>query len=95
MSPRRIVLGGVLLVMVGEQAQEMQLAGWLPNHELPSLAPYTPEWLGIWLSVFPSVETLTAQALAAMLVIGSYVAARPRTAIRMGGPIGRPARLKS
>jgi len=90
-----VLLGGVLLVMVGEQAQEMQLAGWLPNHELPSLAPYTPEWLGIWLSVFPSAETLTAQALAAMLVIGSYVAARPRTAIRMGGPIGRPARLKS
>src|SRR5580692_664936 len=27
-----ILLGVVLLVMVGEQAQEMQLAGWLWNH---------------------------------------------------------------
>ena len=33
-----VLLGAVLLVMVGEQVQEMQLAGWLPTTELPSLA---------------------------------------------------------
>lgn len=33
-----ILLGGVLLVMVGEQAQEMQLAHWLPKTDLPALA---------------------------------------------------------
>ncbi len=74
-----VLLGVVLLVMVGEQAQEMQLAGWLPKSEVRWLAPYTPDWMGVWLSIFPTRETLTAQALAALLVIGSYVAARPKT----------------
>ena len=29
------MLGGVLLVMVGEEAQEMQLAHWIPTTVLP------------------------------------------------------------
>jgi high-affinity iron transporter len=71
-----IMLGAVLLVMVGEQAQEMQLAHWLPTHTIPSLINFIPAWMQLWFSVFPTVETLTAQALAAILVLGSYVAAR-------------------
>ena len=67
-----ILLGVVLLVMVGEEAQEMQQAGWL--HTTP-LHLGLPDWLGVWLSVFPTAETLAAQALAALLVVGSYVAA--------------------
>jgi len=73
-----ILLGGVLLVMVGEQAQEMQLAHWIPTTPLPALAPLLPAWMGLWFSLFPSVETLTAQAVAALLVVGCYAAARPR-----------------
>ncbi len=72
-----ILLGCVLLVMVGEQAQEMQLAHWIPTTTIPSLASFLPDWMGLWFSVFPSVETLAAQAMAALLVVGSYVAARP------------------
>jgi high-affinity iron transporter len=71
-----IMLGAVLLVMVGEQAQEMQLAHWLPTHAISSLVNVIPAWMGLWFSIFPTVETLTAQAVAAMLVLGSYVAAR-------------------
>lgn len=67
-----ILLGIVLLVMVGEEAQEMQLAGWL--HTTP-IHLYIPDWAGLWFSVFPTVQTLAAQALAAALVIGSYFAA--------------------
>ena len=67
-----VMLGVVLLVMVGEQAQEMQLAGWLPTHTLPALAARLPGWLGTWLSVFPTMETLVAQGLAAVLVLGSF-----------------------
>jgi high-affinity iron transporter len=71
-----VLLGMVLLVMVGEQAQEMQLAGWLPTTTIPWLARVLPAWAGVWFSVFPTVETLLAQALAALAVLGSYFVAR-------------------
>jgi high-affinity iron transporter len=68
-----IMLGVVFLVMVGEQAQEMQLAHWLPTTQLNWPIP---GWMGLWFSVIPTVETLVAQAIAAVLVIGSYFLAR-------------------
>src|SRR5438046_7623173 len=71
-----ILLGVVLLVMVGEQAQEMQLAHWISTTEITSLKNYVPPWMGLWFAVFPTVETLVAQFIAAVLVIGSYYAAR-------------------
>jgi high-affinity iron transporter len=71
-----ILLGVVLLVMVGEQAQEMQLAHWISTTPIDSLKDYMPPWLGLWFAVFPTVETLVAQLIAAVLVIGSYYAAR-------------------
>ena len=71
-----VMLGVVLVVMVGEQAQEMQLAHWLPTTEVPALAAAIPSWTGLWFACFPTVETLTAQALAIVLVLGSYVTVR-------------------
>src|SRR5437667_11675411 len=71
-----ILLGMVLLVMVGEQAQEMQLAHWIPTTQISGLANVIPPWMGMWFAVFPTVETLVAQLIAAVLVIGSYYAAR-------------------
>ena len=71
-----VLLGVVLLVMVGEQAQEMQLAHWIPTTPLPAVAGLLPGWVGMWFAVFPTLETLVAQGLAALLVIGSYYAAR-------------------
>ena len=73
-----VLLGAVLLLMVGEQAQEMQLAHWIPTTKINALA-FLPDWTGVWLSVFPTVETLGAQALAAALVVGSYFAASRRS----------------
>ncbi len=73
------MLGVVLLVMVGEQAQEMQLAHWLPTTTIASLEHLIPAWMGLWFSVFPTVETLVAQALAAVIVLGSYFLARRDT----------------
>jgi high-affinity iron transporter len=67
-----VMLGIVLLVMVGEQAQEMQLAHWIPTTPIPGLARFLPEWTGLWFALFPTVETLGAQAFAAVLVLGSY-----------------------
>ncbi|PYI70080.1 MAG: iron permease [Verrucomicrobia bacterium] len=82
-----ILLGVVLLVMVGEQAQEMQLAHWIPTTPIAFFQPYIPPWMGLWFAVFPTVEPLVAQLIAAVLVIGSYFAAR-----RFGaGPAGGAA----
>jgi high-affinity iron transporter len=74
-----VMLGVVLLVMVGEQAQEMQLAHWISTTPIHALEGRIPNWTGLWFSVFPTVETLGAQLAAAALVLGSYVAARRRT----------------
>jgi high-affinity iron transporter len=71
-----VLLGLVLLVMVGEQAQEMQLAHWISRTEIPWLATVVPPWMGMWFAVFPTYETITAQLFAAVLVVGSYYAAR-------------------
>src|SRR5947208_5579433 len=71
-----ILLGVVLLVMVGEQAQEMQLAHWIPTTQISGLANVIPPWMGMWFAIFPTVETLVAQLIATVLVIGYDDAAR-------------------
>ena len=71
-----ILLGVVLLVMVGEQAQEMQLAHWISRTEIPWLINVVPAWAGMWFAFFPTYETIFAQIIAAILVVGSYYAAR-------------------
>jgi high-affinity iron transporter len=94
-----VMLGVVLIVMVGESVQEMQLAGWLPE---TTVALSIPGWVGLWFAVFPTVEGLVAQALAAGLVLGSYFGAeywrvkRPRQraevpAVRAEGPVLDPS----
>lgn len=64
-----VMLAAVLVVMVGEEVQEMQQAGWLATTvvHLP-----LPDWIGLWFAVFPNVEGLVAQFLAALFVLGSY-----------------------
>ena len=81
-----VLLGAVLIVMVGEEVQEMQLAGWLPTTEV---GVPLPDWAGIWFAVFPNVEGLVAQAVAALFVIGSYlVVERSKHRRRPVGEIG-------
>lgn len=75
-----VMLGLVMLVMVGEQAQEMQLAQWLPTTPIGFLQRAIPSWMGLWFAVFPTAETLGAQLLAAVLVVGSYFFAREQSA---------------
>jgi high-affinity iron transporter len=68
-----IMLGVVLLVMVGEQIQEMQLAGWMST---TTLNFSMPDWLNLWFGVYPTLESLLSQVLAGAFVIGSYFVAR-------------------
>jgi high-affinity iron transporter len=62
--------------MVGEQAQEMQLAHWIGTTPIRWLENRIPAWAGMWFAVFPTYQTIIAQALAALVVVGSYYAAR-------------------
>jgi high-affinity iron transporter len=68
-----IITGGllvaVLFVMVGEEVNEMQLAGWIGTTPVGHL----PGWLGQWFSIFPNVETIAAQVGAVTIVVGSYL----------------------
>ena len=68
-----ILLGVVLLVMVGEEVFEMQQANWISTTTIPWMASITPDWAGVWFSIFPNWETVGAQALAFILVVGSYL----------------------
>lgn len=84
-----VLLGVVLMIMVGESAQDLQAAGWIPTTKLDLPIP---GWLGMWFAIFPTAEGLIAQALAVLLVLGSYAGAelkrswlpRRRAAARSG-----------
>lgn len=84
-----VLLGAVLLVMVGEEAYEMQQANWISTTTIHSLEAYIPDWAGVWFSLFPTVETIVAQVLAALLVVGSYFLSS-----KLGGshPVGEPVK---
>jgi high-affinity iron transporter len=73
-----VLLALVLLVMVGEQVQEMQLAHWVAATPVHALEGIIPDWMGLWFAVFPTVQSLAAQAVAAIAVFGSYALARHR-----------------
>jgi high-affinity iron transporter len=64
----------VLLVSVGEEVQEMQLAGWIGTTNIPGLS--FPGWMGTWFSLFGNWQTIAGQFLAFTIVVGSYLAAQ-------------------
>ncbi|NNM89033.1 MAG: iron permease [Phycisphaerae bacterium] len=79
-----VMIGAVLLVMVGENVQEMQQANWLPTHNLPV---NFPGWVENWFATFPTWEGLIGQMLALLFVAGTYFGAQYFR-------VWRPARLR-
>jgi high-affinity iron transporter len=67
-----VLVGVVLVVMVGGTALTFQDLGWLPQHATPFTLP---GWMGAWFEMYSTWETLGAQLLAAVFVIGSYLLA--------------------
>ena len=67
-----VLIGVVLVVMIGGTALSFQDLGWLPAHPTPFTVP---TWMGAWFEMYSTWETLAAQVLAAVFVIGSYYAA--------------------
>jgi len=92
-----VLITVVLVALVGQTVQTMQAVGWLPVSPAAVELPY---WSGVWLGVYPTWEGLTAQAGAALFVVGSYVVAealrarkRRRIIARTAGPVPSPADL--
>jgi hypothetical protein len=54
----------------------MQLAHWIPTTRIDWLTNLIPAWVNLWFAVFPTRETIIAQLIAAVLVVGSYYGAR-------------------
>jgi high-affinity iron transporter len=87
-----VLIALVLVVMVGNTARTLQGVGWL---SITPMEVEFPLWAGTWFGVFPTVETLGAQAGAFAFVIGSYFLAeavskrRRRRRVRPGA---RPSR---
>jgi high-affinity iron transporter len=69
-----VMLLFVLLVSVGEEVNEMQLAGWIGTTEIHWLQ--IPGWMGTWFSLFNNWETFIGQLIALVLVLGSYIGAQ-------------------
>ena len=87
-----VMLLFVLIVAVGEEVNEMQLAGWIGTTEISWL--HIPGWMGTWFSLFNNWETFAGQFLAISLVVGSYFgcAVRACVASSPSRPAGREAR---
>jgi high-affinity iron transporter len=87
--PQRALLVLVLFVMVGEEVNEMQLAGWIPTTPIAGIT--FPGWAGPGSRLFANRQTVIAQIGALVRVLGSYVAAeyvrvwRPRRRGRKEG----------
>jgi high-affinity iron transporter len=67
-----VLVGAVLVVMIGGTALSFQDLGWLPRHTTPFTVP---EWMGSWFEMYSTWETLAAQVLAAVFVVGSSLVA--------------------
>ena len=88
-----VLLLFVLLVQVGEEVNEMQLAGWIGTTEIHWLT--IPGWMGTWLSLFNNWETFIGQGIALVLVVGSYVLAQYLRVWRPRRRGAQPARVAS
>jgi high-affinity iron transporter len=69
-----VLLLSVLIVSVGEEVNEMQLAGWIGTTQIHWL--HIPGWMGTWFSLFNNWETFAGQFLALLIVLGSYFLAQ-------------------
>ncbi len=69
-----VMLLSVLLVSVGEEVNEMQLAGWIGWGTISWL--HLPGWMGTWFSLFNNWPTFLGQFIALLIVIGSYLLAQ-------------------
>jgi high-affinity iron transporter len=83
-----VLIALVLFVLMGNTMRTLQGVGWIG---ITPIDVELPLWMGTWLGVYPTVETLTAQFASLAFVVGSYYAAelvrkRPRGRAAPPGP---------
>jgi high-affinity iron transporter len=83
-----VLVAMVLVVMTGGTALTFGDLGWLPQHPTPFTLP---EWMGSWFEMYSYWETLGAQLLAGVFVVGSYFAAERMKHRRVQAPSRMPA----
>ena len=71
------MIGFVLVTFVGTGVRAMQTVGWLPVHKLANAS--WPSWVGSWLGVYNSAETVGGQLLSIAIVIGTWRWSRHRS----------------
>lgn len=69
-----LLIGIVLIAFVGNGVRAMQTIGWLPVHRIASIR--WPSWLGQWLGIYNTWETVIAQVLMSGTVIGTWRVSR-------------------
>ena len=82
-----VMLLFVLIVAVGEEVNEMQLAGWIGTSEISWL--HIPGWMGTWFSLFNNWETFAGQFLAHRA--GGRLLLRGAVPARLASSPSRPA----
>lgn len=73
---RMLVITGVLVVSIlvsflGSTVRLFQTVGWLPVHPVPGLT--LPNWVGLWLGLYPSWEGLLIPPCALVYVGGAWL----------------------
>ena len=65
-----ILVGIMAVALTGQAARSMQAAGWLAITPVPIALP---AWMGLWLGLYASVQTLGAQLLAIIAIASGRV----------------------
>ena len=78
-----VLVAVVLVVMTGGTALSFQDLGWIPSHPTPFTVP---AWMGAWFELYSTWETLAAQLVAGVFVVGSYFAAERMKHARVPRP---------
>jgi high-affinity iron transporter len=72
-----LMIGGVLLIMVGNTVHVMQTVGWLPITPIAGLQ--IPFWMSQWFGLFATWQSIGLQIVAGVFVVGSYFLAEHQT----------------
>ena len=66
-----VLVVSIMVTFLGSAVRLFQTVSWLPVHPLPGLS--LPNWLGVWLGLYPSWEGLLIPPLALVYVGGAWL----------------------